>query len=72
LQFPALGLFRSLGLGFAGEVDSIRIGGELWSCEGNCRVATCTLSYSGTLLPMPSTLPDAIGNLSCRSQITEM
>jgi len=72
---PCTRPLRSLRLGFAGEVESIRIGGgggELWSCAGNCPVAMCTLSYSIFRDPIAGTLPDAIGNLSCRSRITEM
>jgi hypothetical protein len=72
---PCTRPLRSLRLGFAGEVESISIGGGggvLWSCAGNCYGTTCALDSSSLWNVMLWTLPDAIGNLSCRSKITEM
>ncbi len=71
---PCARPLRSLRLGCAGEVESTTIGGMPWSCAADCPNPTCAVTidtfFYGTRIT--GTLPDAIGNLSCRSKITHM
>ena len=62
-------------LGLAGDVSSISIGAFVWRCDDDSngcltRAASCALGAPYDSLN--GTLPDAIGRLSCRSQITSM
>ena len=60
--------------GLAGDVSSISIGAFVWRCDSfDCGTgaASCFLRDDFNIM-LNGTLPDAIGRLSCRSQITSV
>jgi hypothetical protein len=60
-------------LGLAGDVSSISIGAFVWRCGSiDCPTASGSCSLDAPYGLLSGTLPDAIGRLSCRSQITSM